>query len=133
MRRGGDRGAGVLSAAFGLLVFLLLLLFAVQVVHGLYATSVVTGAAYDAARTVAGYDSAADRAAAAREAEAVLRERLPGYDAASLVVEWVDLSDPDEVTLVVHAVHRSAWPRALDPLDLGELHRTITVRAEEVR
>ena len=127
-----ERGAGVFGAAFGLLVFFLLLLFAVQLLLGLYATSVVTGAAYDAAREVAGYANENDRATAARAAEAELRTRLGGYDARDLELVWGDLADPDQITLTIHAVHPSAWPRALDPIGLTEVTRTITVRPEAV-
>jgi Flp pilus assembly protein TadG len=128
-----ERGAGLLGTAFGLLVFLLLLLFAVQVVHGLYATSVVTGVAYDAARTVAGHDGASDRAAAASAAEAILRSRLPAYGPDRLELSWRGLDGGDAVTLTVRARHRTVWPRGLDPAGLATTERTVTVRAEEDR
>lgn len=51
--RPGDRAAGLLSSAFGLLFFLVFMLLAVQVLWSLYATTVVTGAAHDAGRLVA--------------------------------------------------------------------------------
>lgn len=125
-----ERGAGVFGTAFGLLVVLVLLLFAVQVLQDLYATSVVTGAAHDAARTVAGYDSADDRSAAAVEAELLLRSRLSGYDAGRLELDW--RLDDDTVSLTVRARHRTVWPRALDPMGLGTTERTVTVRTEDV-
>ena len=49
-----ERGGGPISIWIGFLVFLVMLLFAVQVLFNLYATSVVTAVAYDAARRVAG-------------------------------------------------------------------------------
>lgn len=49
----GDRGAGIISSIFGLLMFLVFMLFSVQLLFSLYATSVITGAAYDAGRQVA--------------------------------------------------------------------------------
>jgi hypothetical protein len=125
-----ERGAGIFGTAFGLLVVLVLLLFAVQVLQDLYATSVVTGAAHDAARTVAGYDNADDRSAAAAAAEQVLRSRLDGYDADRLELDW-RLAE-DAVTLTVRARHRTVWPRALDPMGLGTTERTVTVRTEDV-
>jgi hypothetical protein len=126
-----ERGAGVFGTAFGLLVVLVLLLFAVQVIQDLYATSVVTGAAYDAVRTVAGYDEAEDRAAAALVAEARLRSELAGYEPGRLDITWAIAADAVSVT--VRARHRTVWPAALDPLGLGSTERTVTLRAEDAR
>ena len=50
----GDEGAGLIGTIAGVLVFLAFLLFAVQLLVGLYATSAVTSAAFDGARLVAG-------------------------------------------------------------------------------
>ena len=44
-----DRGAGLISTAAGVVVFLVFLLFAVQLLFGLYASSTVTAVANDAA------------------------------------------------------------------------------------
>ncbi len=49
-----EDGEGLFSTLFGVLMFLLFLLFTVQVTTHLYATTVVTTAAYDAARLVSG-------------------------------------------------------------------------------
>jgi hypothetical protein len=49
----GDSGAGVLSAAMGMLVFLLFLFFAMQVMFGLYATSTLRATIADAASRAA--------------------------------------------------------------------------------
>lgn len=48
-----ERGTGVISSVAGISVFLVFLLFAVQLTVNLYATSTVTAAGYDAARVVA--------------------------------------------------------------------------------
>lgn len=48
-----DCGAGLLSTAAGVLVFLVFLLFAVQLLFGLYASSTVTAVANDAAQRAA--------------------------------------------------------------------------------
>jgi hypothetical protein len=50
----GDRGAGPLSAAIGLLVFLAFLFLAMQVMFGLYATSTLRAPLADAAARAAG-------------------------------------------------------------------------------
>ncbi len=127
------RGAGQLSTTFGMLVLLLLLLFAVQVMYDLYATSVVTGAGYDAARAVAGHDASGNRAAAVGDAEQVLRSRLGGYADEALVLEW-HLDDPTRVVLRIRATHPSVLPPTLgESTPLGSVDRTIEVRAEEFR
>ena len=48
-----DRGSGLLGTTVGFLVFLVLLLAAIQTLVHLYATSVITSAALDAAAVVA--------------------------------------------------------------------------------
>ena len=48
-----ERGAGLLSTAAGVVVFLVFLLFAVQLLFGLYASSTVTAVAHDAAHRAA--------------------------------------------------------------------------------
>ena len=52
-RATGDDGAGLFGLATGVLVFLILLLFAMQVLLGLYARTVTAGAAFDAANYLA--------------------------------------------------------------------------------
>jgi Flp pilus assembly protein TadG len=49
----GDAGAGLIGLMFSVLVFLIFLLFATQLLIGLYARSVVAGAAFDGAQYVA--------------------------------------------------------------------------------
>ena len=53
-RAGRERGAGLVGTSAGFLVFMLMMLAAVQILFNLYATSMVTAAAHDAARDVAG-------------------------------------------------------------------------------
>ena len=71
-----DRGSGLIALTGGLLVFLLLLLFAVQLSINLYARSQVTAAGFDAARRVAGYENEQRRGAATAEADTRLRSML---------------------------------------------------------
>ena len=84
----------------GVLVFLILLLFATQVLVGLYAKSVVTSAAFDAARAVAGGQSAGQPDAVPR-AEATARSRMGSFGA-HVVFDWREVS-VDRVVLEVHA------------------------------
>lgn len=108
-------------------MFLVLLLFCVQVLFNLYATSVVTAAAYDAARAVAhrGGDEAA-----VGEAEAAARAVLGRYGD-RVAFDW-DLSDRD-VVLRVRAENRMfAFPGVtLDALQTVD--RTVRARVECVR
>jgi hypothetical protein len=118
----------MVGTTVGLLVFLLLLLFAVHAAVSLSARSFVTAAAYDAARDVAGYSSAPARDVARAQAEAHLRERLGRTDAR---IEWLDIGDPDVVRLHVVVAHPSLLPDVLgDPLGVTVTDRTVEVRIE---
>jgi hypothetical protein len=115
--------------------FLVLLLFATQLVLNLYATSTVTAAAFDGARMVAGAHGGEASEAAA---EAHVRELLAGYDrAGSLDLRWeyrdTDAEPgPDVVALTVDADHPTRL-LALVPLPFQHVVRTITVRMERLR
>ncbi|HUP70268.1 MAG TPA: hypothetical protein VM142_10695 [Acidimicrobiales bacterium] len=119
----------MISSMVGVLVFLLLLLFAVQVLYGLYATSVVTAVTYDAAKSVAGSDGG-DEAMA--EAQRRATGQLGRYgDEVSF--DWA-LSDDDAVRLTVRARRPSFFPRELvGDSFLGQIVRTVRVRVEKVR
>lgn len=129
-----ERGAGLIGTLAGFLVFMLLLLAAVQILYDLYATSVVTAAAYDSARLVAGYDSAADRCAATARAEREFRDQLGRYaTVARPRLSWT-CADPDVVRLLVVVDHPTALPPKLRGLTgLGHMERTIEVRVEDFR
>lgn len=128
-RKGGESGAGVISSMLGVFVFLLLLLFAVQVLYGLYATSVVTAVTYDAAKAVAGSDGGdAARAAAQRNATSQL-----GRYGRDVTFDWGE-SDDDAVRLEVRARRPSFLPRELvGDTFLGDIVRTVRVRTEKTR
>ncbi|HUR22352.1 MAG TPA: hypothetical protein VMZ73_00625 [Acidimicrobiales bacterium] len=124
-----EAGAGVISTVAGVAVFLLLLLFAVQVLYGLYATTVVTAVTYDAAKEVAGSGGGeAARAEAQRRAAGEL-----GRYGGEVSFDW-RRSDEDAVRLTVRARRPSFLPRQLvgDSL-LGDIVRTVRVRTEKVR
>jgi hypothetical protein len=120
-----DAGVGLVGTLAGVTVFLVLLLFAVQVLLNLYATSVVTAAAFDAARDVA---TAGGDPAAVSRAEAKARDVLGRY-ADEVAFEWT-VPSGDDVVLHVHAENRMfvfAGLR-LDPLHTVE--RTVRARIE---
>lgn len=127
---GDERGTGVVGTVTGVLVFLVLVLFATQVLLGLYTTSVVTTATYDAARAVAGTDHP-DDAGARTDAEAGARSQLGGLGA-GVSFDWA--VDDEAVRLTVRARRPTLLPRALlAGVGLGEVVRTVQVRNEHVR
>jgi hypothetical protein len=121
-----ERGSGPISAWIGFLVFLGLLLFAVQVLFNLYATSVVTAVAYDAARRVAVADGGI---ASAAEAEADARRALGRYGE-RVTFDW-SASDGQVVVLSVRARNPTRLlPAMAGPLAFDEIDRTVRVRVE---
>jgi Zn-dependent protease with chaperone function len=130
--RAACRGAGLVTLTGGLLVFLLLLFFAVQLTINLYSRSQVTAAGFDAARHVAGYDNDQRREAATVEAETRLRSML-GSIGDDVRVEW-DLSDPDTVRLHLMLAPPSVAPALVrGAVGLDQIDRTIVVRVERPR
>lgn len=131
VRTAGEEGVGVISSMIGVFVFLLLMLFAVQVLYGLYATSIVTAVTYDAAKTVAGSDGGGSAEAEA-DAERNATRQLGRYGD-DVKFDWDD-SDNDTVRLRVRAPRPSFFPRQLvgDSV-LGDIVRTVRVRRETTR
>ncbi len=117
----------------GFTVVLVLLLFAFQVVLGLYERSTVSAAAFDAARLVAGSDGGVGAQVAAQDQV----RRLLGDDDGSLQFEWryVDVDgdgEPDVVELrVLGPARRSLVPFV--PIPFAQVDRTVTVRIERLR
>lgn len=110
-------------------MFLVLLLFAVQVLFGLYSTSVVTAITFDAAAAVARSDGPGRVAVPDAEAEA--RRRLSAYGR-DVQFSW-DVG-ADAVRLTVRARRPTVLPRALvDGVGLGDIERTVQVRTERAR
>ena len=127
---GEQAGAGVISTVIGVTVFLVLLLFAVQVLVGLYATSVVTAVTYDAAKIVAGADQG-DSAEGLASAEAGARTQL-GRFGEKAAFRWDN--DADVVRLHVQAPRPTVLPSGLvSGVGLADIERTVTVRVERVR
>lgn len=130
-RRGcrDERGGGPIGAWVGFLIFLGMLLVAVQVLFNLYATSVVTSVSYDAARRVA---AGGGNAGVAAEAEAAARRSLGRYSE-RVTFDWSQ-SDTDEIVLVVRAHNPSmVLPSVAAPLAFADIDRTLRVRVERFR
>lgn len=128
-RPSGEEGSGLVSAVFGGLMALLLLLLACHVCVYLYASSVLTAHAFDAARVVAGARAVEDRETAAEEARGRLLERLGPFGAA---VEAEFEAVTPEVVLHVRADAPDLLPAPLAAgVGLDEIDRTVRVRAED--
>jgi hypothetical protein len=125
-----ERGAGLISTTAGVTVFLVLLLFATQVLYNLYATSVVTAAAYDAARVVAGAAARGDPLDAEQQGAARFRHLLGRYGTDR--VETVDFSESTDDVVVLHV--RSRNPNLLlgriGRAAFGVIDRRVRVRVE---
>lgn len=125
-----QRGVGLLSSAAGILVFLVFLLFAVQLLFGLYATSTITAVANDAALRAAAQEAPG---VAAIEADA---RRMLGRIGDEASFEWsTEDNDGDGVddTVVLEVV---AHPPRLIPRSIGgalgmdDVRRTVRARRE---
>jgi hypothetical protein len=77
-RARGQRGTGIFATAFGFTVFLIFLLFTVQVLFGLYTRTTVTAVAADLAQRAANEGAALDEERFATYVEEA-RRRLGGY------------------------------------------------------
>ena len=126
-----QRGAGVIGTSAGFLVFLLLLLVAVQVLFNLYANTMVSAAAHDAARSVAAYRDGSDSCEAVDTATQDFVSNLGGYhEAASVTLRW-DCARADAIAVEVSARHPTILPQRMRGLlGLGEFERIITVHRE---
>jgi hypothetical protein len=130
-----DCGSGLVGTIGGLLVFLALMLFAVQSLIGVYARSMVTDAAYEGARLVAGArvdqgDSAARRAAQ-RDAELEVRSLL-GEFGETIALDWSETT-PETVALTVKARPPGFAFASLGPGALSLIEKTVRVRVEQMQ
>lgn len=130
-----EAGTGLIGTSAGAAVFILLMLFAVQLTVHLYATSTVNAAGYDAARMVAARTVDHSSAAAVGEAQTRAEERfreLVGDGARDATFTWGH--DGDDVTLHVVVAGPRILPSTLrDDTGLGDIERTFRVRVERER
>lgn len=120
----------MISTAAGVLVFLMFLMFAVQLLFGLYASSAVTAVANDAAQR-----AATRNAPPLRVIESEARANLGRVGDEATFVWSVDDSDGDgtDDTMVLQVI---AFPPRLVPTSIGsavgfgEVRRTVRARIE---
>jgi Flp pilus assembly protein TadG len=128
-----DQAAGVFSTAFGFGVFLVFLLFAVQLMFGLYARTTVTSVAADLARRAAseGAQLTPDRFDAYADAA---RERLGRYgDDTSFSFALIDVDADglaDTVAVTVDASLPTLLPVRWSGYSPTEFTRTMRARLE---
>jgi hypothetical protein len=120
----------LISTAAGIVVFLMFLVFAVQLLYGLYASSTVTAVAHDAAQR-----AAISTAPPLPTIEAEARASLGRVgDDAEFTWERADADAdgrPDTVVLRIVANPPRFVPRSLgDGVGLGPIDRTVRVRIE---
>lgn len=125
--RRNECGTSVVGTTFGFVVFLGLLLFAVNLAVGLYARSTATAIGFDHARHLAQRGGAC--AASTAQTEQAVVDRLDGWWRRVQVAAGCD---GERATVRVDATSsRSLLPSGLlRPTRLAELHRTFTVRLE---
>jgi hypothetical protein len=125
----GEAGTGLIATVTGTLVFMVLLLLAVQVCFDLYARSAVEAAAFDAVRVVTGADAGATPASLAT-AEEHARQVLGHYGRLARFSWQVSTTT---VGLTVSVKDQSVLPAALiGPLGLDTVSRTVVLRREQV-
>ncbi len=123
----GELGFGIIGTTVGFAIFLILLLFATQVMVRLYAVSALTAAASGAAQQVA---DSPDPARAVPSAEAAARRQLGSFGAAgSTFFLWKEV-DGQRVVLEVGGRSPGFLPL---PSSWRLVQRTVAVRTERFR
>lgn len=133
--RRGDRATGVFGTAFGFTVFLIFLLFTVQLLFGLYVRTTVTAVATDLAQQAAneGPTSVGPERVEFYEDEA--RRRLGDYaDDATVEFALIDADADgrdDTITVHVNAALPTLLPARWIPGSPTSFERTMRARVEE--
>jgi hypothetical protein len=130
-----EQGGGLIGTISGLLVFLALLLFAVQSLFALFARSAVTDAAYEGARQLAGnrvvHSDLGSVLVARAQAEQTVRSHL-GRFGATVELDWSG-SSPDTISLTIRARPPGFLWDSLRGSGPQPIRRTVRVRVERWR
>ena len=133
-KRRADHGAGVFSSAFGFTVFLLFLLFTVQLLFGLYVRTTVTAVATDVAHRAAREGTDATRPDRIAHHRADVQRRLGrGGDAAEVDFDLVDADAngrPDTLAVRLRYDLPTFLPTRWLPADATMVERTVRARLE---
>lgn len=129
-----DRATGVFGTTFGFTVVMIFLLFAVQLLFGLYTRTAVTAVATDLAQRAANEGPAALGPERVGFYEAEARRRLGSYaDDATFELSLVDGDTDgvgDTVTVRVVADLPTLLPTRLVPTSPAQFTRTVRARLE---
>lgn len=132
--RRDDRGTGVFATSFAFTVFLIMLLFTVQLLFGLYVRTTVTAVASDLARDAANEGPPALEGDRRAFYEAEARRRLGDYgDRAEFEFSLVDADadgTPDTVAVAVDADLPTLLPSRWIPASPTSFSRTMRARLE---
>ncbi len=130
----GDGGSGLIGMIGGVIVFLALMLFSVQLLVRLYATSVVTSAAYEGARQVAGarvdHSDPSSMDDARSSAEERVRDML-GRAGDTAILDWTQSTNEVVALRIQVQPPRLGWPGLTAPDGLSRIDRTVRIRAEQ--
>ena len=133
--RHGDRATGVFGTTFGFTVFLIFLLFTVQLLFGLYVRTTVTAVATDLAQQAANEGPASVGPERVGFYEDEARRRLGDYaDDATFEFTLIDAdSDGRDDTVAVHvdAALPTLLPARWVPGSPTSFQRTMRARLEE--
>jgi Flp pilus assembly protein TadG len=128
----GEQGTGLISTAFGAVVFVLFLLLAVQVLLGLYTTTVVSATTIDAANRLARRSDFASPAAQQEQSDRATAALGAFGRSGRVAFDWTATTD-DEVIVTVHARKMTLLPPAFGSALGNRIDRTIRVRVERLR
>lgn len=128
----GDDGAGLVGTLSGFLAFLVFLLFATQLLLGLFARSTASAVAFDGARVVAEQGALHDGPLVLAEAEAEGRMRqLLGRAGTEAAFDWTGTDADWVVVRVTMPAPRIGWPGFTSAPAV--IDRTARVRVEALR
>jgi len=129
-----DAGSGLIATVGAVLVFIIFMLFAVQLLIGLYGRSVITGMAYDGAREVAGFRGRRGQPTsvdeARRLAEGNMRKEVGDMN---VQFSWAGSTDDTVILRVQADSPRFLWPGLSQALATDHIDRTVRVRVEKLQ
>lgn len=130
-----ERGSGVLSATFGIMVFLSLLAFCTHLLVNLWMRASVMDIAVGAATSVALSEARSPTELRQSESDAIVAARLElGTISERVNFEFIDQGDPSQVRLHVTCENLALLPQlgSLDPAP-DPIDRVIVIHRELVR
>ena len=126
-----ERGTGLISSVFGVTMFLVFMLVAVQVAYALYTRSTVGLAAYDAAQAVSGSDASYGGITKAESSANTHVETVLGSYGHHAIISWA--VSQNFVSVTVSVTSPTVVPKALArAMGLADTTRTVVLRREHL-